>query len=87
MALSFKESKRMTDESPVMTMEATMEDARPVVDYDEDITTFDTGDQNFTRSGNYTWYDTFSDNDFSTVDTLSHLLFRLMLNSRIQLMV
>lgn len=69
MALSFKESKRMTDESPVMTMEATMEDARPVVDYDEDITTFDTGDQNFTRSGNYTWYDTFSDNDFSTVDT------------------
>lgn len=29
----------------------------------------DTGDQNFTRSGNYTWYDTFSDNDFSTVDT------------------
>lgn len=35
----------------------------------EDITTFDTGDQNFTRSGNYTWYDTFSDNDFSTVDT------------------
>ena len=33
MALSFKESKRMTDESPVMTMEATMEDARPVVDY------------------------------------------------------
>ena len=71
MALSFKESKRMTDESPVMTMEATMEDARPVVDYDEDI---NTGDQNFTRSGNYTWYDTFSDNDFSTVDTNKEIM-------------
>ena len=69
MALSFEESKRMVAASPAMTMEASIEDARPVVDCDEDVATFSMEDQNFTRSGNYTWFDTFSDNDFSTVDT------------------
>ena len=69
MALSFEESKRMVAASPAMTMEASIEDARPVVDCDEDVATFSVEDQNFTRSGNYTWFDTFSDNDFSTVDT------------------
>lgn len=69
MALSFEESKRMVAASPAMTLEASIEDARPVVDCDEDVATFSVEDQNFTRSGNYTWFDTFSDNDFSTVDT------------------
>lgn len=69
MALSFEESKRMVAASPAMTMEASVEDASPVVDCDEDVATFSVEDQNFTRSGNYTWFDTFSDNDFSTVDT------------------
>ena len=69
MALSFEESKRMVAASPAMTMEASIEDARPVVDCDEDVAIFSVEDQNFTRSGNYTWFDTFSDNDFSTVDT------------------
>ena len=40
MALSFEESKRMVAASPAMTMEASIEDARPVVDCDEDVATF-----------------------------------------------
>ena len=54
MALSFEESKRMVAASPAMTMEASIEDARPVVDCDEDVAIFSVEDQNFTRSGNYT---------------------------------
>lgn len=53
MALSFEESKRMVAASPAMTMEASIEDARQVVDCDEDVATFSVEDQNFTRSGKF----------------------------------
>lgn len=71
MALSFNKSRRMAAANPVMTMEASMEAERPVVDSNDEIATLeaDQVESDFTRSGNYTWFDTFSDNDYSTVDS------------------
>ena len=71
MALSFNKSRRMAAANPVMTMEASVEAERPVVDSNDEIATLeaDQVESDFTRSGNYTWFDTFSDNDYSTVDS------------------
>ena len=71
MALSFNKSRRMAAANPVMTMEASVKAERPVVDSNDEIATLeaDQVESDFTRSGNYTWYDTFSDNDYSTVDS------------------
>ena len=71
MALSFNKSRRMAAANPVMTMEASVEAECPVVDSNDEIATLeaDQVESDFTRSGNYTWYDTFSDNDYSTVDS------------------
>ena len=71
MALSSNKSRRMAAANPVMTMEASMEVERPVVDSDDGIATLEADplESEFTRSGNYTWFDTFSDNDYSTVDS------------------
>lgn len=54
MALSFEQSKRMVTENSIMTMEASTEAARPVVDFDEDVDKLAVMGQAFTRSGNYT---------------------------------
>lgn len=54
MALSFEQSKRMVTENSIMTMEASTEAARPVVDFDEDVDELAVTEQTFTRSGNYT---------------------------------
>lgn len=57
MALSFEQSRRMIAENLIMTMESSMEAARPVVDFDEDVDKFAVTEQTFTRSGNYTYRD------------------------------
>lgn len=57
MALSFEQSRRMVTENSIMTMEASTEAVRPVVDFDEDIDELAVTEQTFTRSGNYTYRD------------------------------
>lgn len=61
MALSFEQSKRMVTENSIMTMEASTEAARPVVDFDEDVDELAVTEQTFTRSGNYTYRDKIHD--------------------------
>lgn len=57
MALSFEQSRHMISENSIMTMEASMEAARSVVDFDEDVDELAVTEQTFTRSGNYTYRD------------------------------
>lgn len=57
MALSFEQSRRIVSENSIMTMEASMEAVRPVVDFDEDVDELAIAEQTFTRSGNYTYRD------------------------------
>lgn len=57
MALSFEQSRCIVAENSIMTMEASIEAARPVVDSDEDVDELAVTEQTFTRSGNYTQYD------------------------------
>lgn len=54
MALSFEQSRCIVAENSIMTMEASIEAARPVVDSDEDVDELAVTEQTFTRSGNYT---------------------------------
>lgn len=66
MALSFEESKRMANQPIAQTL--FMPDGScPSVIATEDAAVLFT-DNDFSRSGEYTWYDDFSDNDFSTVN-------------------
>lgn len=69
MALSFEDSKRLAAKAfEPATMDLNIEEdvQRPV--YDEvDISTLADVEEGYSRSGNYTWYDEFTDNDFSTV--------------------
>lgn len=69
MALSFEDSKRLAAKAfEPATMDLNIEEdvQRPV--YDEvDISTLADVEEDYSRSGNYTWYDEFTDNDFSTV--------------------
>jgi hypothetical protein len=57
MALSFEQSRRIVAENSIMTIEASMEAARPVVDSDEDVDELAVTEQTFTRSGNYAYRD------------------------------
>ena len=66
MALSFEESKRMANQPIAQTL-LMPDGSYPSVIATEDAAVLFT-DNDFSRSGEYTWYDDFSDNDFSTVN-------------------
>ena len=69
MALSFEDSKRMAAKNATATLEAPVASLRSVVTSEDEVATLAADDANFSRSGNYVWFDTFADDDFSTVDS------------------
>lgn len=75
MALSFEESKRLAAKNAIKTLEANVEAPRAVALAAEDVATFAaSADDGYTKSGNYVWYDTYTDNDFSFVNATKDIV-------------